>query len=136
MHASVSTEIKVVTPISHAMWQALRVVKRSTSGEVYGFHMRWDLSRRTRDGSFLINLVNVGLLKVTKSHPDNPFMAKYRLTELGKVAAEYGQAELPLGSTKKLGEVGSDSAKAYADARKTLEELADKKRKVHERVQV
>lgn len=81
-------------PISHAMWQILRVAARGKGKPVSGRELRVWPSRWTKDGAFLTDLVDRGLLRIEVDNP-NPFEATYRLTELGEHAAEYGEYESP-----------------------------------------
>jgi hypothetical protein len=53
-------------------------------------------SRRTKDGSFLTELVDQGLLRRVTGTVAAPFAATYALTERGEYAAEYGECETPL----------------------------------------
>lgn len=79
--------------LAHHNWHALRRVVRAKGRSVAGHHLRMELSQRTKDGSFLAKLVEDGLLVV--AHPDpNPLVATYKLTELGKEAAEFGVYEM------------------------------------------
>jgi hypothetical protein len=48
------------------------------------------MSRATKDGSFLTELIHLGLLKVVTPDPD-PFAATYAITPAGERAAEYGE---------------------------------------------
>ena len=57
-------------------------------------------SRRTKDGSFLSDIVNRGLIKVVSKNKD-PFEATYALTALGEYAAEHGEYEADLSALKK-----------------------------------
>lgn len=72
-------------------WQVLRTVVRAKSPPT-GRQLRIVPSRRTKDGSFLTDLVNIGLLRVVAKAAD-PFAATYALTPLGEHAAEYGEYE-------------------------------------------
>lgn len=78
--------------VSHADWQVLRTVLRSKKPSP-GSSLRLAMTRRTRDGSFLADLVRMGMLKVESKNKD-PFEATYSLTERGKHAAEYGVFEI------------------------------------------
>jgi len=91
-------------PISHFTWQVLRAVKRSKKPPV-GKELRLVPSRRTKDGTFLDDLVRDGLLVVvsvdelsgraTDKEKRMPvqFRTRYGLTANGEYAAEYGQYE-------------------------------------------
>ena len=53
------------------------------------------MSRRTKDGEFLTDLVSRGLL-VVSPHTElkiDPLESSYELTEVGRHAAEYGEYE-------------------------------------------
>ncbi|MBY0460298.1 MAG: hypothetical protein K2V38_23525, partial [Gemmataceae bacterium] len=50
-------------------------------------------SRKTKDGSFLTEMVEEGLLEYASGSGEAPFEATYALTERGKHAAEYGEYE-------------------------------------------
>lgn len=86
--------------VSHADWQVLRHMVRSKKPAI-GSSLRLTLSRRTKDGTFLTDLVRMGLLKV-ESKAKDPFEATYSLTELGKHAAEYGVFEIEFEEWKAL----------------------------------
>ena len=88
-------------PITHFTWQVLRAVKRAKKKYPTGKELRLVPSRRTKDGTFLDGLVTDGLLEVvgqdepteqTRKWPAQ-FRARYRLTEKGEHAAEYGEFE-------------------------------------------
>ncbi len=78
--------------VPHLEWRVLREVGRSKK-PVVGSKLRLEMTRRTKDGSFLTNLVHQGLLKIEGKAKD-PFEATYTLSERGKHAAEYGQFEI------------------------------------------
>ena len=82
-------------PVAHFEWQVLRAVRRSRKPAA-GRALRLAPTRRTRDGSFLTNLVESGLLKRVTGTAETPFDATYALTELGEHAAEYGECDRPL----------------------------------------
>lgn len=79
-----------VLPIPHFEWQVLRTVKRSKLPPT-GRDLRLIPTRRTRDGMFLIALVQRGLLAYATGSAAKPFDATYALTPLGEHAAEYGE---------------------------------------------
>jgi hypothetical protein len=87
-------------PISHFTWQVLRAAKRSRK-PVTGKELRIVPNRRTKDGTFLDELVNDGLLQAVSQDPIAPetkrlpvqFRTRYKLTPLGEHAAEYGEYE-------------------------------------------
>jgi hypothetical protein len=84
-----------VLPIRHFEWQVLRTVKRSKTPPA-GRALRLVPSRRTKDGSFLTELVEQGLLRRVAGTTAAPFEATYALTERGEHAAEFGECETPL----------------------------------------
>jgi hypothetical protein len=91
-------------PISHFTWQVLRTVKRSKQPPT-GKQLRLIPSRKTKDGTFLDDLVTEGLLQIVRVDelPSNatkreketpvPFRTRYALTTQGEHAAEYGEYE-------------------------------------------
>jgi hypothetical protein len=104
-HAINPTEFPLVTmPVSHFTWQVLRAVLRSKKPPT-GRELRLVPNRATRDGTFLDKLVKDGLLQVVSVDPlpkgstrqkgQKPiqFRTRYKLTEKGKYAAEYGEYE-------------------------------------------
>lgn len=84
-----------VLPVRHFEWQVLRAVKRSKTPPI-GRALRLVPSRRTKDGSYLTELVDQGLLRRVTGTAAAPFEATYALTERGEHAAEYGECETPL----------------------------------------
>jgi hypothetical protein len=111
--------------LDHLTWQVLRAIKRSGSRPVIGKVLRLDMSRRTKDGTFLTKLVEEGFLAIAEDH-DNPFEAKYKLTDLGLNAAEYGEYDKPLPnpidrtkdeSDKWMAERRSEAAKQAASSK-------------------
>lgn len=88
-----------VRPVTHSTWQVLRTAKRSQSPP----------TRQSKDGSFVNELVEAGLLARVSGSADRPFEATYALTALGEHAAEYGEydhaarepAEPPVGANAK-----------------------------------
>jgi hypothetical protein len=91
-----------VLPVSHFTWQVLRTVKRSKAAPT-GKQLRVVPTRRTKDGTFLDDLMTQGLLRVVGVDevpakaplPDSgapvQFRTRYALTPLGEHAAEYGE---------------------------------------------
>lgn len=87
-------------PVSHFTWQVLRAAKRSKKPAT-GKELRINPTRKSRDGSFLDALVTAGLLEeVSVDEPNEntrkwpaQFRTRYRLTESGGYAAEYGEYE-------------------------------------------
>jgi len=84
-----------VRPASHFTWQVLRFVRRSKKPPT-GRELRLVPNRLTKDGAFLTELVEEGLLTRVTGSADAPFEATYSLTEKGKHAAEYGEYEYDL----------------------------------------
>lgn len=84
-------------------WQRLRLIARGGNEPVAGQKLRIDWARRTKDGTFLDDMVERGLLEVVTpgeveaAYPYRPaqFQATYRLTEQGLHAAEYGEYAAP-----------------------------------------
>ena len=79
--------------LGHHDWRVLRRVARGKGKSVSGHELRMEMSRKTKDGTFLNALVDQGLLVVSVANAD-PFEAKYSLTDLGKQAAEHGVFEM------------------------------------------
>jgi hypothetical protein len=91
-------------PISHFTWQVLRAVKRSKKPPT-GRQLRLVPSRKTKDGTFLDELVGDGLLEVVgidelpagtsdqEKRSPAQFRTRYKLTTLGEYAAEHGEYE-------------------------------------------
>ncbi|MBN9119444.1 MAG: hypothetical protein J0I06_09845 [Planctomycetes bacterium] len=89
-------------PISHFTWQVLRAAKRSKT-PLTGKQLRLVPSRKTKDGTFLDELVTAGLFQavgvdeLTAQSTDQEkrlpvqFRTRYKLTPLGEHAAEYGE---------------------------------------------
>lgn len=75
--------------LGHHDWRVLRAVVRAKGKPVHGRILRLDMSRKTKDGTFLVRLVENGLLVVSRA-ADDPFEATYVLTPPGKEAAEFG----------------------------------------------
>lgn len=80
-------------------WRVLRLAMRVNDDNgrqgCDGRSLRIDMSRKTKDGSFLTRLVDRGLLQIVKKAPDDgtPFDATYAVTPGGEKAAEYGWYE-------------------------------------------
>lgn len=81
-------------PITHSNWQVLRTVKRSKKPSI-GRALRLSPTRGTKDGTFLNDLVEQGLLNRVSGTAESPFEATYTLTDLGQHAAEYGECDFP-----------------------------------------
>lgn len=87
------------------VWQLLRTLVRNKNKPLTGRQLRVQPNRITIDGTFLDELVANGLLEcVEVAEPQLPkfkgakveppqFRSTYRLTEMGKHAAEYGEFE-------------------------------------------
>lgn len=97
----------MVRPVHSVLeWQVLRILARAAPGSVVGRELRLDMSRRTKDGTFLDEMVRVGLIEVAEAPAPQPvsltrriyskpepkqFRVLYRLTAMGRHAAEYGE---------------------------------------------
>src|SRR3954470_20563830 len=81
-------------PIGHFTWQVLRATLRSKTPPT-GRALRLVPNRRTKDGSFLTDLVEQGLLTRVTGTAAAPFEATYALTGRGEHAAEYGECDFP-----------------------------------------
>ena len=84
-----------VLPVAHFTWQVLRTIKRSKQPPT-GRELRLVPNRRTKDGSFLTELVEQDLLTRVTGAAAAPFLATYALTERGEYAAEHGECEMPV----------------------------------------
>jgi len=100
----------VIVPLEHHTWQLLRSLVRAEAAgkDMSGAELRIAPTRRTKDGTFLDELVRLGLITVSgKAAPPPPgasaeeknrppqFRARYRLTPKGREAAEYGEYDRP-----------------------------------------
>jgi hypothetical protein len=96
----------MLIPISHLTWQQLRFLLRAEATGEYpiGRELRLKLTRRTKNGMFLDDLVAAGLIEVSADAAPRPsggegeprqFRTRYRLTNLGRQAAEYGEYDGP-----------------------------------------
>jgi len=84
----------VIVLLKQYTWQSLRILARAKNKPVVGSALRHTPIRRTKDGSFLDELVRVGLIAVARPDPGgDPFAHAYVLTDLGRHAAEYGEFE-------------------------------------------
>lgn len=91
--------------IPHYIWQVLRAIARGNGKPVIGHELRPNMSRRTKDGSYLTRLRRAGLLAremplvsdTRDAKKALPFRYTYTLTEKGAHAAEYGECEQELG---------------------------------------
>ena len=86
--------------VPHLEWRVLRQVAR-TRKPSDGQSLRLEMTRRTKDGTFLTDLVRQGLLEIN-AKGKTPFEARYQLTERGKHAAEYGVFEVEWEEYKQL----------------------------------
>lgn len=77
-------------PLSTNDWQILNFALRE--GTSTGRALRVWPSRKTKDGTFLQEFVDRGLLRVVAPNTD-PFKATYALTPEGEYAAEHGEYE-------------------------------------------
>ena len=84
-------------PLSTTDWQVLRFALRS--GTATGRELRIWPSRRTKDGTFLQEFVDKGLLRVVTPN-DDPFKATYAITPEGEYAAEHGEYECEMRTYK------------------------------------
>jgi hypothetical protein len=92
----------MLVALPHAHWQVLRAVLRAeAAGQApLGRDLRLTPTRKTKDGAFLDDLVSEGLLAAAgkpqsgDGQPE-PFRRRYRLTALGRHAAEYGEYDRP-----------------------------------------
>ena len=92
-------------PLPHFQWQVLRAVLRAEAAggpPPLGRELRLTPTRKTKDGTFLDEMVKAGLLAaIGKSEPvdgtgePEPFRTRYTLTALGRHAAEYGEYDRP-----------------------------------------
>jgi hypothetical protein len=100
----------MIVALKHSDWQLLRYVLRAeeVGQKPLGRELRLTPSRFTKDGTFLDELVEKGLIAVaakpsalpagaTRAEKNEPaqFRARYQLTERGRYAAEYGEYDLP-----------------------------------------
>lgn len=86
-------------------FQRLRLIARGNNEPVTGRVLRFDKSRTSKDGTFLDELVNRGLLEVAEpaESPADPqrnrepvqFRTTYRLTVMGLAAADTGVYVVP-----------------------------------------
>ncbi len=92
--------MKLTRDISPTTWKVLRNLVRES--QVTGRNLRrHSYSRRTRDGTWLDKLVAAGLIEYTgevqETYPAKlpaQHRAYFRITSLGKEAAEFGQYEV------------------------------------------
>jgi hypothetical protein len=82
----------MLMPIAPSHWQTLRALARSRK-PVLGRDLRVAWTRQTKGGTFLLELVRIGLLEVVGENQPRPFDSLYKLTDAGKHAAEFGEYE-------------------------------------------
>lgn len=75
-------------------WQVLRFIARNKDrlGPVGDAIRKSQMTRQSGEGRQILDLLKRGLVYVSVQD-DNPLNAHYKLTEAGKVAAEYGEYE-------------------------------------------
>jgi len=100
----------MLMPMGTFEWQVLRAILRAGAAHPNGRQLRLVPSRRTKDGTFLTDIVNRGLIKVVSKNKD-PFEATYALTPLGEYAAEHGEYEADLSQLKKAAEAAAKSGR-------------------------
>lgn len=76
-------------------WKVLRILTRAGSKPVPGATLRHTPTRVTSSGAFLTRLVAAGLVEVVGLPGEGWKDTLYRLTALGRHAAEYGEYEAP-----------------------------------------
>lgn len=96
----------MLMPMGTFEWQVLRAILRASPNYPTGRQLRLVPSRRTKDGTFLNDIVLRGLIKVVSKNKD-PFEATYALTALGEYAAEHGEYEAELPMLRKLAEAAA-----------------------------
>jgi hypothetical protein len=95
-----------IRAVTHFTWQVLRAAARSKK-PLTGQELRVTPSRKSKDGTFLDELVTAGLLEVVGLDPlpvgkpsrepvPVPFRKRYKLTAKGEHAAEFGEYEYEL----------------------------------------
>lgn len=100
----------MIVPLEHHTWQLLRSLVRAEAAgkDLTGAELRIAPTRRTKDGTFLDELVRLGLIAVVakataapagasaeeKNRPTQ-FRTRYRLTPKGREAAEFGEYDRP-----------------------------------------
>ena len=96
----------MLVQLAHLQWQILRAALRAeTAGEPppLGRQLRISPTRNTKDGTFLDELVEEGLLAPVGKPDKAPgkagepaqFRTRYGLTDKGRHAAEYGEYDRP-----------------------------------------
>ena len=79
-------------PLPSMDWRVLRQVLRSKKPSP-GSSLRLEMTRRTKDGTFLEPLVRLGLLKIA-ARGKTPHDSTYTITDRGEHAAEYGVLDI------------------------------------------
>ena len=100
----------MLMPMGTFEWQVLRAILRATPNHPTGRQLRLVPSRRTKDGTFLNDIVTRGLIKVVSKSKD-PFEATYGLTPLGEHAAEHGEYEAELPTLRKVAEAAAKAGR-------------------------
>ena len=83
----------MLVPVTLQTWRVLRATLRAAPSHPAGRELRLAPTFVTRDGKFLAEIVERGLLRVVTPDPD-PFAATYALTPPGEHAAEYGEYDM------------------------------------------
>jgi hypothetical protein len=110
----------MIRPLDHMYeWRLLRALLRADT-PLSGLEMRRrEPIRGTKDGTFLDDLVRLGLIEaVGEPEADKPasawskpvpvqFRTRYRLTDLGRHAAEYGEYEWDFDAARRAREGGA-----------------------------
>lgn len=120
--------------LKHYDWQLLRYMVRAEAArkQPFGRELRIYPTRLTKDGSFLDDLVELGLIAVAAKAPplsagatldekNEPvqFRTRYALTEKGRHAAEYGEYEVA--HTPSVTPLSGLAAELFAQAEKKLD---------------
>jgi hypothetical protein len=121
----------VLYSLKHFDWQLLRYMVRAEAArkQPFGRELRIYPTRLTKDGTFLDDLVKLGLIAVagkpapvsstaTAAERNEPvqFRTRYTLTEKGRKAAEYGEYEVT--HTPAASPLSGLAAEFYAQADK------------------
>jgi hypothetical protein len=116
----------VLVSVKFFEWQLLRVLARAEAARQApptGRELRLVPTRQTFDGTFLDRLVGAGLIEVAakptppadgKENEPAQFRTRYRLTDRGRQAAEYGEYDKPF--TPQAKDVSGRIAELRADA--------------------
>ncbi len=99
----------MIIALAHHEWQLLRVIVRAEKEKRVptGRELRVSMSRKTKDGTFLDDLVSRDLIAIAEKAPHlttgasqqersepEQFRTLYKLTDKGRHAAEYGECEV------------------------------------------